>query len=87
MATADGKNRFAIPGWKVLFILLGTLTMALGVLLWILLPDSPLEAWFLSEEERIMAVERIRSNNMGIGNKTWKRYQFIEALADPLVSL
>lgn len=43
--------------------------MAIGVLLGALLPDSPLNARFLNEEERVMAVERIRSNNQGIGNK------------------
>lgn len=78
---------FAIPGWKVLFLFLGSVTMALGVLLYIFLPDSPLTARFLTEQERVLAIERIRSNNSGIGTKKYKWYQVREALLDPLTWL
>ncbi|BGP25107.1 MFS transporter, allantoate permease [Rhodotorula toruloides] len=83
----DMAGDFSIPGWKVLFIFLGSITMALGVLLFIFLPDSPLNARFLNKEERVLAVERIRSNNSGIGSKTHKWYQVREALLDPLTWL
>ncbi|BGO91878.1 hypothetical protein NBRC10512v2_004144 [Rhodotorula toruloides] len=86
-AKHDMAGDFGIPGWKVLFLFLGGITMALGVLLLIFLPDSPLNARFLSKEERVLAVERIRSNNSGIGNKKYKWYQVREALLDPLTWL
>lgn len=31
-----------------------------------------------------MAIERIRVNQQGVGNKHFKRYQFVEALKDPM---
>lgn len=34
-----------------------------------------------------MAVERIRKNNQGVGNRHWKAYQFKEALTDPMTWL
>jgi MFS transporter, ACS family, allantoate permease len=68
-AEHDAAGEFAIAGWRVLFLFLGGITIALGVLLFVFLPDSPLNARFLSEQEKVMAVERIRSNNSGIGNK------------------
>jgi len=38
-------------------------------------PDSPTNAWFLTEEERAMAVRRIKTNQAGVANTTWKRDQ------------
>lgn len=39
---------------------------------------------WLSKEDRVLAIERIRSNNQGVGNKHFKWYQLKEALTDPL---
>jgi ACS family allantoate permease-like MFS transporter len=39
---------------------------------------------WLSKEDRILAVERIRMNGQGVGNKHFKFYQLKEALLDPL---
>ncbi|KAI0273412.1 MFS general substrate transporter [Gloeopeniophorella convolvens] len=68
--------------WQWLMIILGTVTLFTSVLFWFLFPDSPASAWFLSPEERIMVVERIKSEEVGVENKHWKREQFIEALRD-----
>ena len=46
------------------------------------IPDSPLEASWLSKEERRQAIERIRINQQGIGNTKFKLYQFKEAKLD-----
>jgi ACS family allantoate permease-like MFS transporter len=48
------------------------------------MPDSQLNARWLSKEDRILAVERVRVNQQGIGNKHFKFYQVREALVDPL---
>ena len=37
-----------------------------------LLPDSPLKAKFLSEDERLAVVERIKENETGLENKERK---------------
>ncbi len=86
LAEADLSRDLAIPGWKAIFILLGVLTAATGILLAFFLPDSPLTARFLSPYEREMAIERIRDNQQGIGNKEFKLYQVKEAMTDPMVS-
>jgi ACS family allantoate permease-like MFS transporter len=46
-------------------------------------PDSPVTAWFLTPEERVIAVIRLRHNQTGVENKHFKRDQFVEALCDP----
>jgi ACS family allantoate permease-like MFS transporter len=46
------------------------------------LPDSPVHAKFLTKEERIAALERVRDDSGGTENKTLKKYQVIEAMTD-----
>lgn len=48
------------------------------------MPDNQLNARWLKKEDRILAVERVRINQQGIGNKHFKMYQLKEALTDPL---
>ncbi|KAH9991569.1 major facilitator superfamily domain-containing protein [Russula vinacea] len=54
-----------------------------GAIVLSLFPDSPTNAWFLTEDERTKAVRRIKENQTGIENKRFKRDQMIEALTDP----
>ena len=49
------------------------------------MPDNQLNARFLTKEERVLAVYRIKVNEQGIGNKHFKWYQMKEALMDPMV--
>lgn len=49
------------------------------------MPDNQLNARFLTKEERVLAVQRIKVNDQGIGNKHFKWYQVKEALLDPAV--
>ncbi|GFP51967.1 uncharacterized transporter C417.10 [Trichoderma asperellum] len=44
-----------------------------------------LNARFLTKEERVLAIHRIKVNEQGIGNKHFKWYQVKEALTDPIV--
>ena len=48
------------------------------------MPDNQLNARWLSHDDRRRAIERVRVNQQGIGNKHFKAYQFKEALLDPL---
>lgn len=48
------------------------------------MPDNQLNARWLSKDDRRLAIERVRVNQQGIGNKHFKAYQLKEALTDPL---
>lgn len=67
-----------------MFLSIGLLTAAIGVAFLYFMPDNQLNARFLTKEERIMAVMRIRINQQGVGNKHFKMYQLKECLLDPL---
>ncbi len=74
----------SIAPWKIVFLVTGLLTSAIGCIFLFVMPDNQLNARFLSEADRILAVERVRINQQGIGNKHFKSYQLKEALLDPL---
>jgi hypothetical protein len=71
-----------IAAWRVYMIICGLVTFVLSILFWFFLPDNPMTAYFLTQEEKIIAIERLRDQSTGIENKHWKREQFIEALKD-----
>lgn len=48
------------------------------------IPDNQLNCRWLNERDRLLALERVRENEQGIGNTKFKWYQFREALLDPL---
>ncbi|KAL6452954.1 DAL5 Allantoate permease [Candida maltosa Xu316] len=76
----DGS--YSLPAWKLVFIVTGVLTVFLGFVIIAHIPDTPATAWFLSEHEKVLVVERIRTNQQGFGNKHFKKNQFIEAVTD-----
>jgi MFS transporter, ACS family, allantoate permease len=71
-----------IATWKIIYILLGGLAVLVGVCVLIWMPDSPVHAHFLTPEERIAALERVRDDQVGVANRTLKKEQVIEALTD-----
>ncbi|ROV97438.1 hypothetical protein VMCG_06857 [Cytospora schulzeri] len=71
--------------WQLLFFVLGVTTVAWSFCIGIFLPDNPMAADCFSEEDRQLMIERVRANETGIQNKTYKMYQAIEALKDAFV--
>jgi ACS family allantoate permease-like MFS transporter len=82
-AHGSTTSKFSMSPWRAIFIFLGLLTIVAGGLIFVFLPDNQLNARWLTKEERVLAVERVRVNQQGIGNKKFKMHQFREALADP----
>jgi hypothetical protein len=75
----------AIYSWQLLFLVLGcaTCTWVLFIGWW--LPDSPVKARCFSEDEKRMMIERVRANETGIQNKTYKTYQMLETIKDAVI--
>ena len=76
------EDSYSIKAWRLLFIITGVITIFVGFLIYFWIPDDPSKARFLSKREKLMVVERIRSNQQGFGNQQIKKYQIIEALKD-----
>jgi hypothetical protein len=56
--------------------------VAFSVVMWFFMPDSPIEAKFLNDHEKLIAVERLRANQMGVVSRKWKNDHLKEALLD-----
>jgi sugar phosphate permease len=69
-----------------MFLICGIITIALGILVLLFLPDNPMSSR-LSSQEKNFAIERVRSNKTGIENKKFNLPQMREALLDPHVWL
>lgn len=84
IAVGVKKHGAAIESWKIVFLAIGLLTIAIGCMFLYFMPDNQMNAKFLTPQERLMAIERIRKNQQGVGNKHFKMYQLKEALTDPI---
>lgn len=46
------------------------------------MPDDPTTAKFLSDHDKVIAIERLRDNRMGIVSTEWKNEHVKDALLD-----
>ncbi|KAL8958508.1 MAG: hypothetical protein Q9193_004452, partial [Seirophora villosa] len=67
--------------WQYIYLLAGALTVLYGCLCF-LIPNSAVSAWFLTEEERVIAVERLRKGQTGVRCQTLKWSQLKESILD-----
>jgi sugar phosphate permease len=75
-------NPTVFSPWKLLMIITGLMTVIVSICFWALVPDSPAKAYFLTQEEKVIAVARLRNQSTGTENKIWKKDQFLEAMTD-----
>ncbi|KAF7631452.1 permease of the major facilitator superfamily [Aspergillus flavus] len=68
--------------WQGLFVLYGAMTFLTGVVLFLFLAASPTEAKWLTEEEKVIALERVRGNKTGTEIWKFNASQLREALHD-----
>lgn len=71
----------ALHRWQYIYLLAGCLTVLFGI--WcFFVPSSPATAWFLTPEERRVAIERLRRGQTGVRCEKFKVSQLREALLD-----
>ncbi|KAL4967705.1 transcription factor domain-containing protein [Aspergillus stella-maris] len=69
--------------WQYLFLITGSVSTLWSIVAFIYLPDSPMNAFFLTEREKYHTVQRLAENKTGITNRQWKWDQALEAVIDP----
>jgi MFS family permease len=82
MGYGIGHIKGSLPSWKYEFLIIGALCTIWGIVLFCFLPDSPVTAPRLTQQEKRWAVERLRENQTGVENKHLKLYQVREAFMD-----
>jgi hypothetical protein len=73
----------ALPNWTVIFYILGAITMAWSFVLYFILADSPARAWWLTDPQKLIAVNRVSSGMVGIKSKKFKTAHVKAAFMDP----
>ncbi|KAK0648394.1 major facilitator superfamily domain-containing protein [Cercophora newfieldiana] len=68
--------------YQIIFLFCGLLTIVYSVIVLIYMPDSPMEAKYLTEREKVIAVERLRANQMGVASRQWRWDHFRESMLD-----
>ncbi|WRT65280.1 uncharacterized protein IL334_002223 [Kwoniella shivajii] len=74
----------SLDSWRYIFLIEGIMTIIWSGVIFYVFPSSPMRVRWLTDEQKVQAVERIRSNRTGIINREWKWYQVKEAF-DPRV--
>ncbi|KAL8423882.1 hypothetical protein RB596_003920 [Gaeumannomyces avenae] len=72
-----------LHSWQVLFLFVGLMTVATAPVAYYVLDNDIASARFLSEREKLMALERLRANQTGTGSREFKMSHVKEALLEP----
>jgi len=65
-----------------MFITLGAVTTAFGLIVIVLMPDNPMSAKWLSENEKAAAIQHVAINQTGIRNTHFKLSHLKELVFD-----
>ncbi|KAL0936815.1 allantoate permease [Colletotrichum truncatum] len=68
---------------KIIFLFFGVITVAFSIVMFLYMPDSPVEAKFLNDHDKVIAVERLRMNQQGVMSREWRWDHLWESLRDP----
>ncbi|KAK6081873.1 allantoate permease [Seiridium cupressi] len=72
-----------LHSYQIIFLFFGLVTVVFSFVMFWFMPDSPMEAKFLNGNDKLIAVERLRMNQMGVVSREWSNDQLKEALLDP----
>lgn len=58
--------------YQIIFMFCGLLTVTYSIIVLVLMPDSPMEAKYLEQRHKVIAVERLRANQQGVASRKWR---------------
>ncbi|GAB1195904.1 hypothetical protein APSETT444_005169 [Aspergillus pseudonomiae] len=69
----------SFAGWRIMFLVLGLVTMLVGVLTMLFIPDTPMKARWLSEGEKVALLRHVSVNQTGVWSSRVDMRQIWEA--------
>ncbi|KND86848.1 Nonribosomal peptide synthetase 8 [Tolypocladium ophioglossoides CBS 100239] len=79
---AIGHIKGSLASWRYEFIIIGAFCAIWGIVLCLMLPNSPRTIWGFSREEKLLMIARIRRNQTGIEQRQINWNQIREAYMD-----
>ncbi|KAF4982461.1 hypothetical protein FZEAL_1915 [Fusarium zealandicum] len=76
-----------LSGWRTMFVVLGAITIVIGLCTFFLLPDTPMKAKWLSNSEKVALLKHVSVNQTGIESRKFRPKEIVEALCDPQLYL
>ncbi|EMC93750.1 hypothetical protein BAUCODRAFT_567318 [Baudoinia panamericana UAMH 10762] len=72
----------ALVSWQWIFLVIGLMNFVWSIVFLLFMPDNATNAWFLNHKQKVVAVDRISGNMVGVKTKQYKPKQVVEALLD-----
>ncbi|KAJ9142980.1 MFS transporter [Pleurostoma richardsiae] len=72
----------SFTSWRTLVLCTGIASSVFGICMFFFFASTPLKAKWLSEGEKVIAIERLRMNHQGMGSQQFKWSQFRETFTD-----
>jgi MFS family permease len=76
-----------LNAWRLMFLTLGIITMVVGAMTWLWLPDTPMNAKFLKTEEKVALLKHVSVNMTGVVNHKPRPKELLETIRDPQIYL
>lgn len=74
-----------IGDWRILNIVIGGITLIMSAVTWFIYPDNPIEAKFLTTEEKVWTIRKVQgTSHASIEQKHFRKDHAIEAFKDPI---
>lgn len=71
-----------LSGWRTMFVVLGCVTVVIGLCTAVLLPDTPMQAKWLTDSEKVALLKHVSVNQTGIESRKFRPKEIVEALTD-----
>lgn len=72
----------ALKPWKLIFLVIGLLNFVWSFAFLWFVPDSPMNARFLTHKQKVIAIHRVSENMIGVKSITFRWNQALEAALD-----
>ncbi|KAM3476614.1 hypothetical protein MY4038_008419 [Beauveria bassiana] len=69
--------------WQIIFLFVGLITVVSAPFVYWKLDNDIPSARFLTDDEKVQAIERLRANQTGTGNREFKLKHLVEAMLEP----
>jgi MFS family permease len=73
----------ALASWQIIFLFVGLVTICTAPVVYYFLDNDIPSARFLTEHEKLQAIERLRANQTGTGNREFKWSHIAELAMEP----
>lgn len=72
----------ALDGWRIMFLMLGLITSVVGALTFFFIPDTPIKASWLTDDEKTALLQHVSHNQTGLWSSKLNLEQIWEAVMD-----